>query len=107
MGGFHSAAPSLHAGATTGGFVPKNASPSQGRQTDDIPARVNAEEFVMPRDVTKYYGHKTFQDMINKARKAIAMNGGSSANPPARPQLKPMTGQQLRHPRFVSRPMVH
>ena len=53
--------------------------------TDDIPARLNADEFVMPKDVTKYYGHKTFQDMILKARKAA----GDPNQSPAHPEMKP------------------
>ena len=82
-------------GMTTGGFVPKNLSQSGGRNTDDIPARLNAEEFVMPRDVTKWYGQKFFQDLIAKARKA-------RLGAPAKPTQKPMPngGGQ---PRFVSR----
>jgi len=107
MGGFRSNAPSLHASATTGGTVPKSASPSRGKQTDDIPARLNAEEFVMPRDVTKYFGQRHFHKMIKEARKAMAMHGGSHPNPPARPTMKPMGQQGLQHPRFVSRPVGH
>ncbi len=38
--------------------------------TDDIPAKLNADEFVMPRDVTQWYGQKFFQDLITKSRKA-------------------------------------
>ena len=85
---------------TTGGHVPRSASPSQGRQTDDIPARLNADEFVVPRDVTKYYGHKFFIDLIKKSRTVTG-----HANPPARPSMKPMSQSQMQHPRFVSRPM--
>ena len=84
-------------GPTTGGQVPRSASPSQGRQTDDIPARLNANEFVMPRDVTKYYGHKFFLDLIKKSR---AVTG--HANPAAVPSTKPMSQSQMQHPRFVS-----
>ena len=104
MGGFHSNAPSLRSlasgGPTTGGNVPRSASPSNGRQTDDIPARLNAEEFVIPRDATKYYGHKFFLDLIKKARAATGQ-----PDTPARPTMKPMSQQQIQHPRFVSRPM--
>ena len=76
--------------ATSGGFVSHHLSPSAGRVTDDIPARLNADEFVMPKDVSKYYGQKTFQDMILKARKAMGDPGQS----PAKPEMKnaaPMT----------------
>ena len=71
--------------ATTGGFVSRHLSPSGGALTDDIPARLNADEFVMPKDVTRYYGHKTFQDMIIKARKAA----GDPNQSPAKPTMKP------------------
>ena len=71
--------------ATTGGFVSRHLSPSGGGVTDDIPARLNADEFVMPKDVTRYYGHKQFQDMIIKARKAM----GDPAQSPAKPEMKP------------------
>ena len=105
QGGFHSNAPSLRSmasgGPTTGGFVSKHDSPSNGRQTDDIPARLNAEEFVMPRDTTKYYGHKFFLDLITKAR--LATGGNPSA--PVGAQQKPVAGIDMNHPRFVSHPM--
>ena len=71
--------------ATTGGFVSRHLSPSGGAITDDIPARLNADEFVMPKDVTRYYGHKQFQDMIVKARKAM----GDPNQSPAHPTMKP------------------
>ena len=70
--------------ATTGGFVSRHLSPSGGATTDDIPARLNADEFVMPKDVTRYYGHKQFQDMIVKARKAM----GDPNQSPAAPTMK-------------------
>lgn len=105
MGGFHSNAPSLRSlangGPTTGGPVPRSASPSHGRQTDDIPSRLNADEFVIPRDATKYYGHKYFLDLIKKARAAT----GGDTSAPIKPAMKPMSQSQVAHPRFVSRPM--
>jgi hypothetical protein len=70
--------------ATTGGFVSHHLSPSGGAKTDDIPARLNADEFVMPKDVAHWYGKKTFQDMIIKARKAM----GDPGQAPAQPQMK-------------------
>lgn len=75
---------------TSGGFVPKSASPSRGRQTDDIPARLNAKEFVIPRDVTEHYGTKHFQDLIAKSRKLRT----GMAGPPARPKMKPALQQR-------------
>jgi hypothetical protein len=70
---------------TSGGPVPRGASPSQGRQTDDVPARLNAGEFVIPRDVTQHFGTKHFQDTIKRSRQLrTGMNG-----PPAKPKMKP------------------
>src|SRR5207344_2286422 len=64
-----------------GGYIDPSQSPSQGAQVDDIPARVNAGEFIMPRDVVEWFGHEKFQKMIQQARKAAA----SQHN--ARPQV--------------------
>jgi hypothetical protein len=85
-------------GPTSGGFVPRSASPSRGRQTDDIPARLNAHEFVIPRDVTQHYGTKYFSDLIAKSRK---MRTGM-AGPPARPKWRQPLGGR---PTFVSHSM--
>jgi hypothetical protein len=56
--------------ATTGGFLPRSLSPSGGRQTDDIRASLNAEEFVVPRDVARWKGEEYFQKLIDQSRKA-------------------------------------
>lgn len=83
---------------TTGGPVSRNMSPSRGRQTDDIPARLNAGEFVVPRDVVAHKGTEFFKKLIEGSRKLRTGMGG----PPARPKMKPA----LRlGPRFVSRGM--
>ncbi len=83
---------------TTGGPVPRGASPSQGRQTDDVPARLNAGEFVIPRDVTQHFGTKHFQDLIAKSRKLRTGMAGA----PARPKMRPALQAQ---PTFTSQPM--
>jgi hypothetical protein len=82
--------------ATTGGHVPQSASPSHGQQTDDIPARLNAEEFVVPRDVARWKGQEYFQKLIAQSRKALmdAQQSGAHATPGPS-----VAGQQ---PRFVS-----
>ncbi len=59
--------PSVH-GATTGGTVPVHASPSMGAATDDVPAMLTANEFVIPKDVATWLGHKHFAGTIDKAR---------------------------------------
>lgn len=52
-----------------GGPVPAEASPSRGKAVDDIPARLNAGEFVVPKEVVSWVGEKTMHQMIEKAKK--------------------------------------
>jgi hypothetical protein len=74
-----------------GGAVPAGLSPSGGAQTDDVQAtvgqqggppqggaRINVGEFIMPKDVSDWYGTKFLQNMIMKARKEMggAVGGG-------------------------------
>lgn len=61
--------------ATQGGHIPQEMSPSGGAQTDDINAHVNANEFVIPRDVALWIGQKQFQTMIQKARAEMSAPG--------------------------------
>lgn len=75
---------------TSGGAVPKSASPSQGQQTDDISARLNAGEFVIPRDVVAHQGTRFFDNLISKSRKLRT----GMAGPPARPTMKPALQQK-------------
>jgi hypothetical protein len=51
------------------GAVPTGASPSGGQQTDDVPAALNAGEFVVPKDVARWKGEEFFQNMIAQSRK--------------------------------------
>jgi hypothetical protein len=64
--------------ATQGGRVPMEASPSGGRAVDDVPAALNAGEFVVPKDVVSWKGEEFFQKEIQKARQA-------KSTAPARP----------------------
>lgn len=66
------------------GAVPPSASPSGGEQTDDVNARLNAGEFVVPEDVTRWFGEKHFQNMIQKARKE---KQGAGAKPSVKPAI--------------------
>jgi hypothetical protein len=61
--------------ATTGGFVSQDLSPSEGAQTDDVPAQLNANEFVVPRDVSLWKGQEFFYKLMAQARKDRAMAG--------------------------------
>ena len=51
-----------------GGAIPMSTSPSNGAQTDDVKAMLNAGEFIVPKDVTQWYGEKFFQNLIAKAQ---------------------------------------
>ncbi len=61
-----------------GGPVPTSASPSGGQNVDDVQAQlpsgkginVNADEFVIPRDVALWKGQEFFQKLIDQSRKA-------------------------------------
>lgn len=52
-----------------GGPVSMGMSPSQGQQTDDVHANVNAGEFVVPKDVVAHKGSEFFQNLVAKSRK--------------------------------------
>jgi hypothetical protein len=64
---------------TTGGFVSNNLSPSDGAQTDDVDARLNAGEFVVPRDVAQWKGQEYFYKLMAQARKDRATAGSDGA----------------------------
>lgn len=51
-----------------GGHVPYSASPTQGAAVDDVPARLNAGEFVIPKEVVEWEGQKNIYKMIDKAK---------------------------------------
>lgn len=52
----------------SGGAIPTGASPSGGAQVDDVSARLNAGEFILPKDVVSWIGEKQLQTTIQKAR---------------------------------------
>ena len=83
--------------ATEGGAVPAEASPSGGAIPDDINAKINAGEFVMPKDVTSWYGEEKMQKMIDKAREA-------KAKATAKPAMAIPAGPPPANADFISRP---
>lgn len=86
---------------TTGGFVPRQASPSGGVNVDDVPANLNAEEFVIPRDVARWKGEEFWHKEIAKSRAARAkaqQDVGPTMGPPQ------AAGQQ---PSFNSQSAAH
>lgn len=58
--------------ATTGGFVSKSMSPSGGAEIDDVDANLNADEYVIPRDVALWKGQEFFAKLIAQSRKNLA-----------------------------------
>jgi hypothetical protein len=64
--------------AEEGGAVPEHSgvpvressSPSAGAVPDDVPARVNVGEFIVPKDVVSWKGEEFFQKMIQGSRQA-------------------------------------
>jgi hypothetical protein len=53
-----------------GQMVHQGMSPSGGQEVDDVPANLNAGEFVMPDDVVRWKGEEFFQGLISKSRQA-------------------------------------
>ena len=49
-------------------FVPSSASGSRGAITDDVPARLNVGEFVLPKDVVSWLGEDKLQKLIEQTR---------------------------------------
>ena len=91
--------PQVALGATTGGTVPVHASPSMGATTDDVPAMLTANEFVIPKDVATWLGHKHLAGQIDKARQEqmkFANRDDIGGEP---------TAAIPQHPTFVSRPV--
>lgn len=73
-----------------GGPVGYELSPSAGAITDDIPARLNAGEFVMPREAVSWLGEKFFHNLIAKSQtdreKMIAQTQAIPDDLPAIPE---------------------
>ena len=79
---------------TQGGNVPPEASPTGGRAIDDVPARLTAGEFVVPKDAVSWYGERHFQKLIESARK-------EKEQAPAKPEYALAPPEK---PTFQSRP---
>ena len=97
-----------------GGQVPQQLSPSGGRKVDDIPARgpgnspmhLNANEFVIPRDVAMWKGQEFFQKLINDSRKANATTPAHPSQGGQGQQQRPMQRVQVPPRRPVQRPTM-
>jgi hypothetical protein len=64
---------------TSGGFVSQDLSPTEGARTDDVDARLNAGEFVIPKDVAAWKGQEFFYKLMAQSRKMRATAGSQSA----------------------------
>lgn len=62
--------------------VTPDMSPTGGKATDDVSARLNVGEFVIPRDVAAWKGQEFFQKLIESSRKLRGVA-------PAKGQMKP------------------
>jgi hypothetical protein len=82
-------------GFAEGGAIPDDI---EAELPDGGPAKLNANEFVVPADVTKWLGEKGLQQIILKARKE--MQGGNGERP-AQPQSGPPPGTPPIPPRGV------
>jgi len=84
-------------GPVNGGTVPDGASPTGGRAIDDVPARLTAGEFVIPKDVVSWKGEEFFHKLIAKTegdrQRAVSESG-------AIPEIAMAEEQE---PTFVSR----
>jgi uncharacterized membrane protein YgcG len=87
-------------GATTGGAVDPSMSPSGGAQTDDVNAHLNANEFVVPKDVSMWKGQEFFHKLIAQSRTARAQAAATSPvgpqRQPARPGAARFSSHQMR-----------
>jgi len=63
-----------------GGYISPDLSPSDGRAIDDVPAQLNAGEYVIPQDVVGWKGKAFFAKLIAQSRKERAMNGSPDAH---------------------------
>lgn len=63
------------------GMVPPEASPSGGAETDDVHALLNEGEFVVPKEVTNWYGEKFLQKLIQKAHDEMQSMRGAQGEP--------------------------
>ncbi|EIZ87145.1 virion-associated phage protein [Methylobacterium sp. GXF4] len=76
----------MHAGIR----VTRDMSPSGGAMTDDVPARLNAGEFVLPADTVRWVGEKHLQQLIRKSGEERSQAGAKprmQALPIQRPQV--------------------
>lgn len=82
----------------SGGAVPEEASPSRGAITDDVPARIQVGEFIVPEDTVRWVGEKSLHSLIEKSQRERQEMPQKSG---AIPEVRPVPNEQ---PTFQSRP---
>jgi hypothetical protein len=67
-----------------GGYVPDELSPTHGNKVDDVPANLNAGEFIIPKDIVEWKGKEFFYKLMAQTRKlrATSDDKGQSAKSP-------------------------
>lgn len=81
--------------------VDPSVSPSGGANVDDVPANLNAGEFIIPKDTVSWKGEQFFQNLIKKAREDKASAG-------AKPTQGPPNGRPtFQHAAFMPQAAVH
>lgn len=69
-------------GMAKGGYVSPDLSPTDGDAVDDVPAQLNAGEYVIPKDVVGWKGKSFFAKLIAQSRKERAMGGSGHKQSP-------------------------
>lgn len=59
-------------GFSEGGEVPRQASPSAGAIQDDVPAMLNANEYVLDSDTVRWHGVKSLRKLQEEAKKGYS-----------------------------------
>jgi hypothetical protein len=77
-------------------MVTPDMSQSEGAITDDVPARLNVGEFVIPKDVVEWLGEEKLQNIIVSARKK------REQNTVAEPEMGPASAIDAQAPQFQS-----
>jgi hypothetical protein len=84
-------------------FVSPSMSASKGAITDDVPARLNAGEFVLPKDVVSWLGeeklHKLIMSTREKQKQTVAESG---AEPELSNEAASGGAIQMMPPKFIS-----
>lgn len=62
--------------------VPSQASPSAGRNVDDVDAKLNVGEFVIPKEVVQWEGEKAIYKMVERAKQERAQNAATTETKP-------------------------